>query len=182
MIAVGTLSLIIPGIILLRLAIAFHQAPKPQAILVLGGDPGRETAAAQLARHYPGLEVWVSGGSNLPEPTFAVFNAAGVKRDRVHLDYRATDTVTNFTTLVADFKQRDIQHLYVVTSDFHIPRAQAIATLVLGSQGIAFTPVAIPSDRPSEDPARLVRDSVRSVLWIATGKTGASLGERMNNL
>lgn len=177
-----TVSLTLTGIISLRLAIAAYQHPKPEAILVLGGGTGREEEAAKLAQYYPTLEVWVSSGKKTPEPAYAVFQAAGVSRDRIHLDYRATDTVTNFTTLVTDFKQRGIHHLYVVTSDFHMPRAQTIATVVLGSQGIAFTPVSIPSDRPSEEMTRIVRDSVRSVLWIATGKTGASLGERMNNL
>ncbi|MBD1849841.1 YdcF family protein [Cyanobacteria bacterium FACHB-502] len=159
-----------------RLAVAAHQAPRPQVILTLGGDPSREAAAAQLARHYPSLDVWVSTGETR-QKSQAIFRAAGIPDDRLHLDYRAIDTVTNFTTLVSDFEQRQIQHVYVVTSDFHMPRAKAIATIVLGSRGITFTPVVVPSARARESSARIWRDVGRSVLWIMTGRTGATLHE-----
>lgn len=163
-------------LIAVRLSIAADQAPYPQAILTLGGDPKREKAAAELAKHYPSLEVWVSTGET-PQRSTAIFRSAGIAGDRVHLDYRAVDTVTNFTTLVSDLQQRQIQHIYLVTSDFHMPRAKAIATIVLGSQGIAFTPVAVPSDRSPEMTIRVVRDCLRSLLWIVSGRTGASLGK-----
>ncbi|HEY9706719.1 MAG TPA: YdcF family protein, partial [Oculatellaceae cyanobacterium] len=104
----------------------------------------------------------------------AIFRAAGISDARVHLDYRALDTVTNFTTLVADFNSRNIQHLYLITSDFHMPRAKAIATIVLGSQGIAFTPVSIPSNEPAESKLRILRDTGRALLWMIVGRTGAS--------
>ncbi|WP_225913905.1 YdcF family protein [Leptolyngbya ohadii] len=170
------LLLLIP----VRLSIAAHQAPRPQAILVLGGDPRREEAAAQLAHHYPDLEVWVSTGE-VRQRSETIFRNAGIADDRVHLDYRAVDTVTNFTTLVADFKRRNIQHVFVVTSDFHMTRAKAIATVVLGSQGIAFTPVSVSSDRSREAPVRVWRDIGRSVMWIFTGRTGSSIGERLKD-
>jgi len=163
-------------VIPVRLAIAMHQAPRPQAILTLGGDPSREAVAAQLARHYSSLDVWVSTGETR-QKSQAIFRAAGIPDDRLHLDYRAIDTVTNFTTLVSDFEQRQIQHVYVVTSDFHMPRAKAIATIVLGSRGITFTPVVVPSDRPAESSARVLRDVGRAILWMMIGRTGATLHE-----
>jgi hypothetical protein len=85
------------------------------------------------------------------------------------------DTVTNFTTLVADFKRRDIHHIYLITSEFHMPRAKAIAYFVLGSRGIAFTSVTVPSKKPPESWLHVLRDSSRAVVWIITGRTGASL-------
>jgi uncharacterized SAM-binding protein YcdF (DUF218 family) len=169
------------SVIPVRLAIAYSQAPYPQAILVLGGEPTREKAAAQLASVYPDLEVWVSTGES-PEKSEAIFRAAQVDRHRLHLDDQATDTVTNFTTLIPSFQRRHIQHLYLVTSDFHMPRAQAIATFILGSQGIAFTPVATPSKKRPESWVRILRDSGRSLLWIVTGRTGASLDARRKEL
>ena len=169
--------LLILSSIPVRLVAAYLQSPQPQAILVLGGDPQRELAAAQLARHYPDLEVWVSSGA-LPKSSTATFAAAQVSAKRLHLDYRATDTVTNFTTLVSEFKQRHIQHLFLVTSNFHMLRSKAIATVVLGSQGIAFTPVAVPSRRAPESNLRIARDVARSLLWVMTGKTGAGWAER----
>lgn len=169
--------LVLLMIIPIRLAIASYQAPDPQAILVLGGRSDREAAAAQLAKRYPELKVWVSTGET-PLKAREIFRAAGVADDRLYLDYRAVDTVTNFTTLVSDFKQRQIQHLYLVTSDFHMPRSTAIATVVLGSQGIAFTPVAVPSTTPPESSVRILRDVGRSVIWLLTGRTGSRFKEK----
>lgn len=156
-----------------RLAIAYNQSPQPQAILMLGGTilGERETFTAEFARWYPSLKIWISSGIS-PNKIRRIFQASGISDSRLYLDYRATDTVTNFTTLVPDFKQHKIQHLYLITSKEHIPRAKAIATIVLGSQGIAFTPLAVPSNQLEESNLTIVRDAVRSVLWIFTGYTG----------
>jgi uncharacterized SAM-binding protein YcdF (DUF218 family) len=171
--------LILLGIIPIRLAITSLATPQPQAILTLGGGSEREEFTAQFAQNYPNLDIWVSSGIP-PQQATAIFQAAAIPKHRIHLDYRASDTVTNFTTLVADFKQRRLQHVYLITSDFHMPRAKAIATLVLGSQGIAFTPISIPSNEPRESIFRIVRDSGRSLLWIISGRTGASLNSRLH--
>lgn len=166
--------LLLLSIIPVRLAIASYQSPHPQAILTLGGGREREEFTAQFAQFYPSLEVWVSSG--LPsDQARPIFRAYGIPDSRVHLDSRAVDTVTNFTSLVADFKRHHFQHIFVITSGFHMPRAKAIATIVFGSQGIAFTPVTIPSDKPVETEFHILRDVVRAFLWLVTGRTGASL-------
>jgi uncharacterized SAM-binding protein YcdF (DUF218 family) len=162
------------GFIPARLAIAHYFAPQPQVIFVLGGAPEREKTAAQLAKYYPDLDIWISTGER-PESARSIFESADVSTDRLRLDYRATDTVTNFTTLVSEFRHRRIQHLYLVTSDFHMPRSIAIATIVLGSQGIYFTPIAVPSEQPKEPVLQIARDVVRSIFWIFTGHTGSNL-------
>ncbi|AFZ59152.1 YdcF family protein [Anabaena cylindrica FACHB-243] len=167
------------SIIPIRIAIASHQAPQPQAILTLGGGPEREKFTAQFAQNHPNLDIWVSSGI-LPAQAFAIFDAMCITTDRIHLDYRAVDTVTNFTTLVHDFQNREIRHIYLITSDFHLPRAKTIATIVLGSQGITFTPISIPSERPRESIFHIVRDSGRSLLWIVSGRTGASFNPRFH--
>lgn len=159
-----------------RIAIASYQAPQPQAILMLGGTTlgEREKFTAEIAYWYPSLEIWVSSGMS-PNKAQKIFQAAGIPSTRLHLDYRASDTITNFTTLVPDFKQHRIQHLFLITSDYHMPRAKAIATIILGSQGITFTPLSVPSNQPKESNLRILRDICRSLLWIVTGRTGASL-------
>lgn len=166
--------LLLLAIIPVRLALAFYQAPHPQAILTLGGGGDREPFTAQFAKHYPSLDIWVSSGQP-PNEALAIFQVFGIPDARVHLDRRAVDTVTNFTSLVADFKHQGIQHLFLITSDFHMPRAKAIATIVFGSQGITFTPVTIPSDKPLESEFHVLRDVVRALLWLVTGRTGATL-------
>lgn len=174
--AIGLLSILMLwiGAVLSRLAIVSRRVPQPQAILVLGGGQYREAAAAKIASYYPTMDVWISSGTK-PDDVRQTFHSGGIAEDRLHLDYQATDTVTNFTTLVSAFKAHDVQHIYLVTSDFHMPRAKAIANIVLGSKGIVFTPVTI-ADEPTEEPnSKLVRDVGRSLLWLVTGRTGASL-------
>ncbi|MEB3360444.1 MAG: YdcF family protein [Synechococcales bacterium] len=158
----------------LNLAIAHLLWPQPDGLLVLGGHPHRETTAAQVARQHPQIHVWSSSGLG-PERAYPIFQALDVSTDRVTLDYRAVDTVTNFTTLVNDFKAHRIRHLYLVTSDYHMPRACAIATIILGSYRIAFTPVVAHSHRSPESPLRILRDMIRSWLWLVTRWSGASL-------
>jgi uncharacterized SAM-binding protein YcdF (DUF218 family) len=177
-IALAGFLVILLGMIPIRLAIAHYQAPHPQAILTLGGSIEREQFTAQFAQAYPSLKIWVSSGIS-PNKAQEIFRAAGISDQRVHLDYRAIDTVTNFTSLVQDFNSWNIHHLYLITSDFHMPRAKVIATIVLGSQGITFTPISIPSNKPTESFVRILRDSGRSIFWVFTGRTGASLSPRV---
>ena len=141
---------------------------EPQAILVLGGSPTREKFAAQFALQHPQLPIFVSSGSP-EEYAQYVFDRAGVARSRIHLDYRAVDTVTNFTIMVTEFQQRKITDVYVLTSDFHMPRALVIGKIVLGSRGIEMHPISIPSEIKSENPAKSLRDGLRSVFWLVTG-------------
>lgn len=173
---------ILSGLTLLLLfGFGFKQAQgfwhNPEAVLVLGGAVERERFAAEFARYHPGLPVWVSSGSN-PEYAEWVFMEAGIDPARVHLDYQAVDTVTNFTTLADAFRANGIRSVYLITSDYHMPRAQVIGEIVLGSRGIDFHPVAVPSDRSPEPIAKVMRDAARAVLWVATGETGSSLARR----
>jgi uncharacterized SAM-binding protein YcdF (DUF218 family) len=172
--AIASWVALLLDMIRMRGAIAHYQAPVPQAVLTLGGDENREVFTAQFAQTHPHLEIWVSSGID-PHKARQIFATAGIPAKRVHLDRRAADTVTNFTSLVSDFKSRRIQHLYLITSDFHMPRAKAIATFIFGSQGIAFTPVSIPTNQPTESLPHILRDTGRAILWLFTGRTGASL-------
>ena len=163
------------SIIPLRLAIARHQAPKPQAIFVLGGNQERFIFTAQFFHSHPELDIWVSQGSNNVEIIKQIFHQADIPEQQMHYDFCPTDTVTSFTCIVQNFSQRNIQHIYLVTSDYHMTRSQAIATLVLGSRGITFTPASVPSKgNRQESKIRVIRDCIRSLVWILTGKSGAS--------
>ena len=149
------------------------QFEPPQAMLVLGGGTQREKFAAELARRYPDLPIWISGGT---PRSYAerVFARAGIDRSRLHLDYQAVDTVTNFTTLVDKFQARGINSVLLITSDYHMRRARIIGEIVLGSRGIDFKPVSVPSKRSPEPIEKAIRDGARALLWVTTGHTGAS--------
>lgn len=147
---------------------------QPEAIFVLGGHEERERFAAQLAQQDPDLPVWISSGS--PEEYVSrMFARAGIERDRLHLDYRAVDTVTNFTTLVDELKAQGISSVYLVTSDNHMRRARLIGEIVFGSQGIVLKPLAVPTQAPPESWRKCLRDGARALLWVTTGHTGVSL-------
>lgn len=165
------------GFIPMQIAIASWQAPQPQAILVLNGHPQRIKFAAEFWQSHRQLHIWVSAGSEGEKLGYSqIFAAAGIPPDQIHYDPCATDTVTNFTCTVDDFVRAELRHLYLITSDYHIARSRAIATLVLGSQGIIVTPISVPAPNfPPESRWRIVRDCFRSLVWIFTGRTGASL-------
>lgn len=167
------LLIVLVSYIPLRLTLAHVQNPQPQAILTLGGGIDREVYTAEFAHIYPELKIWISTGIPTSQ-THQLFQSAQIERDRLHLDRRAIDTVTNFTSLVDDFSAQGIHHLFLITSDFHMRRAQAIAFFVLGSHGITYTPVVVPSSRSKEPSWKVARDVGRSILWLTTGHTAAS--------
>ncbi|AFZ44946.1 protein of unknown function DUF218 [Halothece sp. PCC 7418] len=154
----------------IQIAIAQFQSPQPQAIFVPGGGKSRDRAAAKLAQAHPKLPIWISS-SSAPEWTNDYFQEVGISLSRLHLDYCAVDTVTNFTCLVDQLKANQIQHVYLLTSDFHLPRAQVIAFFIFGSRNIAVTPISIPSEKSSEPWFSTFRDSIRSMVWILTGRS-----------
>ncbi|WP_414542530.1 YdcF family protein [Nostoc sp. CCY0012] len=152
-----------------------NERVQPQAVLVLGGSTShleREKFTADFAREHPNLPIWISGGSP-PKSTQDVFAKAGVDTKRLHLDYEAVDTVTNFTSLVDDLQARGIKSIYLVTSEFHMRRARVVGEIVLGSRGIYFKPVPVPSNNAHEPVEKSIRDGARALLWVATGYTGA---------
>ncbi|WP_198648934.1 YdcF family protein, partial [Cyanothece sp. BG0011] len=104
-----------------------------------------------------------------------IFTNAGISGDRLHLDYQAKDTVTNFTTLVKELKAQGIDSVYLITSDNHMNRARIIGEIVFGTQGITLKPLSVPSDDSPEPIEKIIRDGGRSFLWLLTGKTGETL-------
>ena len=152
-------------------------APPPaQLILVLGGDVAREQAAARLALER-GLPVVVSGGSN---PEYAqwlfaqqgLFARQGLGEAQVRLDYRARDTLSNFTSVVDDLRQARVRHVLLVTSSDHMARALLVGRIVAGSRGITLTPVPVSCGdqcRP-EGRRKVWGDGLRAALWLLTGR------------
>ena len=152
----------------------------PQALLVLGGAIEREVFAAEFARQHPHLHIWVSSGTN-PEYAEWLFSEAGISQARLHLDYDAVDTVTNFTTIVDKLQSQGITSVYLITSDDHMRRARVIGEIVLGSRGISLKPLSVPSGRSPEPIEKAIRDGVRAILWLTTGYTGADLINQLSS-
>src|SRR4028119_216605 len=152
------------------------QATKKEAIFVLGGAEARERFAAKFAQSHPRLPIWVSSGSP-KDYAQRIFAKAGIKKSRVHLDYQAVDTVTNFTTLVDRFQSEGINRVYLITSDDHMRRARVIGDIVFGSRGIAIKPVPVPSGRAPEPTEKCLRDGARALFWVSTAPVDASTSQ-----
>ncbi|MFP4694807.1 MAG: YdcF family protein [Cyanobacteriota bacterium] len=174
-----TMILAVLAIIPIRIALTQALVPEPEAIFVLSGNRDRDRAATKLAQKHPELPIWVSVGS---ERSREIFKEAGIDSNRLHEDNRATDTVTNFTTMVEPFQENHINHVYLITSDYHMRRARAIGTIVFGSRGIILTPVSVSSKREAETITHAARDIGRSVVWLFTGRTGASLDSKLSTI
>eukprot|EP00884_Botryococcus_braunii_P006603 jgi/Botrbrau1/15944/Bobra.0260s0005.1 len=176
------------------------QASAPvDAILLLGGDAEREFLTAELAagnfRELPEIsaglsdpvvEVLVnpripifisSGHGNVGQ----VFISAGVDAKRIHLDTRATDTVTNYTTLVPPLIAAGYRHVAVVTSDYHVQRADLIARHIFRALRMQYTMCSLPSTNKfgqdfGETKLRMWRDLIRTWLWLYCGLDVSFLG------
>ncbi|GAX36699.1 YdcF family protein [Nodularia sp. NIES-3585] len=176
------IALVLVSIIPVRIAIASYQQPVPQAIFVLGSASERMKFAAKFWQSHQNLDIWISDFAWNLDANRRIFLQSGVPDQKLHLDGRATDTVTNFTTLVEEFAGRDLQNIYLITSDYHMRRSRVIATVVLGSQGIVVTPLAVPSSgEEPESLLRVLRDAGRSLLWIVTNRTGASFNPKLRS-
>jgi uncharacterized SAM-binding protein YcdF (DUF218 family) len=149
---------------------------EPQALLVLGGSLQREEFAAKFAKQYPDSPLWISSGSPREYAEWFFMTESGIPRDQLNLDYRAVDTVTNFTSLADELQHQGIHSVYLITSDYHMRRARLIGDIVFGSRGIFFKPIPVPSKELPESPEswlKTVRDGARAILWVTTGHTGA---------
>ena len=145
--------------------------PPPQMILVLGGDVARERHAAVLAKEL-GLPVVVSGGSNPEYAQWLFQQRQGLPPGQVQLDYRARDTLSNFTSLVDDLRRARIRHALLVTSSDHMDRAMLVGRVVAGSRGIHLTPEPVDcGDRCHPEGRRKIwGDGLRAVIWLVTGR------------
>lgn len=168
----------------LRMALTHWQVPDPQGILILGGDYDRAKAGAELAAQNPQFPLWITGYSFDRLTLEGDFDPLKIAPSRLHYGFCSTDTVTDFTCTVDDLSAHHIRHVYLITSDYHLPRAMAIAWWVLGSRGIIVTPYPVVCQRSQcssipETRWRVVRDQLRSMVWILTGRSGASLNPRL---
>jgi uncharacterized SAM-binding protein YcdF (DUF218 family) len=174
-----TVLIIFISFIPIRLTLTRLLIPTPQAIFALGGDLYRMKIAAQTW-HSSHLPIWVSDAPKIKVYYTYALVKEGVPKSAIHYDGCATDTVTNFTCTVDIFAKKKFWHLYLVTSDYHMARARIIATFVFGSRGIVVTPVSVPSQGKLPDSKwRMIRDGIRSVIWLVTGRTGASFNPRL---
>jgi uncharacterized SAM-binding protein YcdF (DUF218 family) len=180
----NTFSFVLVFIISIAIIFFFSRYYKSQrasyhpfdAILILGGNKERELASAAFCSAYPNIPVFVSSG--YAEKCW--FNDPS----RVTIDRRATDTLSNFTTLISTFKNCGFAHILVLTDEPHSRRSMYLGMIVLGAVGLGFSLRTVPlktSLRPSTETSfRLVRDVARAVCWVLTGFDGRNFGRAVH--
>ncbi len=164
---------------------AFKTTLPPQIILVLGGDVNREFIGANLAKIL-NLPLIISGGSN-PEYAKWSIEKIGLNSNQFFLDYRAIDTLTNFTSLVTELRSKEITHVLLITSWDHMDRASKVGNIIAGSRGIKLTKISIPCEPncKTEGHKKQFGDVIRAIIWVTTGKdlktyTVNKLGTKVN--
>ncbi|HIK28017.1 MAG: YdcF family protein [Oscillatoriaceae bacterium SKW80] len=140
---------------------------KIDAILVLGGSIQREIHVAELAKQYPQTPILISQGSQEP-CIWLIFQKARAPMQQVVLEKCAQSTFGNFYFTLPILKSRQVHRLKVITSPTHLPRAQWLAQILLGSHGIwvdveLVNEKGIPGNRESW--LKTTLDVTRSLIW-----------------
>ena len=96
-----------------------------------------------------------------------------VASSQVTIDWSAVDTVTNFSTVAPLLRSRGVREVVLLTSGYHLRRAELCGRIMLGSEGISVVgTLAAPADAdppPAESLLLVLRDAARAVLYALTG-------------
>ena len=162
-ITTGLLVWLVGNIILLQSAAT---APV-DAFLVLGGSIKREIYIAKIAKQYPQTPILISAGSE--DPCIAgLFQRENTSLERVWLEHCAKSTFGNFYFTLPILQKWGVQHIKLVTSPTHLPRAKWLAQIILGAHGIwvetdIVKEVGVPGN--TESVVKTTLDVVRSLFW-----------------
>ncbi|GBG31319.1 Hypothetical Protein FCC1311_075422 [Hondaea fermentalgiana] len=150
-------------------------------VLVLGGAADREerSVKASIAQDEqagggPGRQkwpIWLSGPA-LSEDAVERCVHAGCDARYLLIDYEAVDTLSNFTTLVDLMREHSFKKVHLATSSLHMPRAVAIAEIILPAYGLRLgKKIKVEPSRgePDEPAITRYRDVVRAWLWLWFG-------------
>eukprot|EP00039_Didymoeca_costata_P022308 m.346483 g.346483 ORF g.346483 m.346483 type:complete len:169 (-) comp29381_c0_seq1:194-700(-) len=132
-------------------------------ILHLGGTLARGHKAVELLREHPGAILFVSSeGGDVK----AFYSELGVSQEPI-VDNEAWDTVTNFTYTYSRIKALHPDKIYVVTHDWHMQRAMAIAHAVWFGTNVELIPAHYKD--ASQRNESVWHDRLRAWLWRFTG-------------
>lgn len=144
-----------------------HGQQPADATLVLGGSIRREMVVADTVAQGSDLPVLISHGAQ-PPCTRLVFERVAAPLDQVWLETCAQSTFDNYRYSLPTLRQWGAQHVVVMTSPTHLPRAAWLARILLGSHGIwvemqLVEEIGVPGN--VEKPLKTVLDVGRSLGW-----------------
>ncbi len=158
--------------------------PAADGIVVLTGDGNRLETAGQVFAAGSAERLFVSGiHKDVSADNIQTF--LGVPETRltccVDLDYIAQDTVENARETASWVNALGYEHIILVTSDYHMPRAELEISAATG--GIRITPYPVSSSRVSSGQSLpLWRDKSRlQILAKEYGKLLVTFASRMGD-
>ncbi len=135
-------------------------------ILHLGGTWKRAEAAVELIKQLDEDYIVVVSSEGNEDGFRGIYRDAGIPDEKVIHDTAAWDTVTNFTHTYNLLRKLGITKLYVVTSDFHMPRSRAIAERVWGGRvPIEYIEWENNPERTESDSQYIELDESRAACW-----------------
>lgn len=146
----------------------YHHARQPvDTLLVLGGSIRREIYVADMIAQGNPFPTLISHGSQ-PPCIRILFERVSAPLTPVWLEECAESTFDNYRYSLPILKQWGTRHVQVITSPTHLPRAQWLAMILLGSHGIwvemnIVEEQGIPAN--TESALKTTLDVVRSLGW-----------------
>lgn len=154
------------------------------SILVLGGSIRREIYVAELAKESPQIPILISSGSLAP-CIWLIFQQAQAPIQSVWLQNCASSTFKNYYFALPLLKQWQVKHLKIITSRTHLPRAQWLAQIILGSHDIwvemeLVTEQGVPGN--TESWLKTTLDVTRGLIWARVSQYYSPQCSALKNL
>ena len=154
------------------------------AFLVLGGSINREIYVAKLAKQYPDIPILISHGSDDP-CIFLIFQREQAPLNRVWLEKCAESTFGNFFFSLPILTKWDVHKVKLITSATHLPRAEWLAQIILGSHGISTELDLAPEKGVPgnyESAVKTGLDVIRSLCWALISQVIQPSCSQVDNL
>ncbi len=97
----------------------------------MGGGHSRVIAAAEIAQYIPDVKIITTSYDYEDEPTLAKTYARdleglGVPKERIELEERSTNTLTELLEMVKKARERGWKKVAILTGEIHLARVQAM--------------------------------------------------------
>ncbi len=166
-ILIGAIAFILAWLLALGINLLQHRQQPVDAVLVLGGSITREIYVAETVAQKTSVPILISRGSQ-PPCIRLIYERVDAPLDTTWLEDCAQSTFDNYRYSLPILQSWQAQHVQVLTSASHLPRAAWLARILLSSHGIWVEMVTVPErGMPGnvETPIKTGLDVGRSLIW-----------------
>lgn len=139
-------------------------------ILCLGGSEQRLVKGILLAIEDPTAKLVVSSFGIKRSVLTERLLKAGLKKEQFCIDYTALDTIGNFVDTLPIIQALAPKKIYIVTDDYHMKRAQAIADIVYSGLSYQLVNIECKTNTPQESEFKVNIERIQAWIWKNTGK------------